>query len=138
MAQGNNVTLVGNVTREPELSYTNSGISKAVFGLAVNKRWQNKQTNEWEEEVSFFNIVCWRDMAENAAESLAKGTRVIVNGTLVQRSWETDEGQKRSVVEVLADEVGPSLRWATAQIDKTERTTGGSETKSNSYDEEPF
>ncbi len=138
MSSGNTVTLVGNVTREPELRYTNSGAAKAVFGLAVNKRWQNKQTQEWEEQVSFFNVVCWREMAENAAESLQKGSRVIVTGALEQRSWETDDNEKRSVVEVAAEEVGPSLRWATAQVEKTERVTGGPKPKAESYAEEPF
>ena len=124
MANGNNVTLVGNITRDPELRFTASGQATATFGLAVNRRWQNRQTNDWEEATSFFNVVCWREMAENASESLQKGSRVIVAGRLEQRSWETQEGDKRSVVEVVADEIGPSLRWATAQVVKNERRTG--------------
>jgi len=91
----------------------------------VNRRWRNQQSNEWEEEVAFFDIVCWRDLAENVSESLTKGTRVMVSGRLQQRSWEADNGDKRTKVEVLADEVGPSLRWATAQVQKTERREGG-------------
>jgi single-strand DNA-binding protein len=125
MANGNTVTIVGNLTRDPELRYTPSGQANASFGVAVNRRWQNRQTNEWEERVSFFNVVCWREMADNVAESLAKGARAVVTGRLEQRSWETDNGEKRSVVEVVADEIGPSLRWATAQITRNERRGGG-------------
>jgi single-strand DNA-binding protein len=121
----NTVTLVGNVTRDPELRYTSGGQANVSFGLAVNRRWQNRQTQEWEERVSFFNIVCWREMAENVAESLAKGSRVVVTGRLEQRSWETENGDKRSVVEVNADEIGPSLRWATAQVTRNDRKGGG-------------
>ena len=121
MANGNNVTLVGNITRDPELRFTASGQATATFGLAVNRRWQNRQTNDWEEATSFFNVVCWREMAENASESLQKGSRIIVTGRLEQRSWETQEGEKRSVVEVVADEIGPSLRWATAEVKKNDR-----------------
>jgi single-strand DNA-binding protein len=112
MANGNVVTLVGNITRDPELRFTNTGQATSSFGLAVNRRWQNRQTQEWEEATSFFDVVCWREMAENAAESLTKGSRVIVTGRLDQRSWETPEGDKRSKVEVVADEIGPSIRWA--------------------------
>ena len=121
---GNSVTLVGNLTRDPELRYTPAGAATCQFGLAVNRRWQNRQTQEWEEATSFFNVVAWREMAENAGESLTKGSRVIVTGRLEQRSWETPDGEKRSVVEVVADEIGPSLRWATAQVVKNERRGG--------------
>ena len=158
MSNGNSVTLVGNVTRDPELRFTNSGQAKVNFGLAVNRRWQNRQTQEWEEQVSFFNVVAWGEMGENAAESLAKGSRVLVTGRLEQRSWETDNGEKRSIVEIVADEIGPSLRWATATVSKTDRRgpadgggqgassggqSGGSRPAANqdpgyNYDEEPF
>lgn len=121
---GNTVELVGNLTRTPELRFTPSGAPVANFGLAVNRRWQNRQTNEWEEQTSFFDVVCWRDLAENVAESLDKGMRVMVVGRLDQRSWESQEGEKRSKVEVVADEVGPSLRWATASVAKNERRGG--------------
>ena len=121
----NSVTVVGNVTRDPEIRYTSGGAAKASFSVAVGRRWQNRQTNEWEEQTSFFNIVCWREMAENVSESIAKGMRVVVTGRLEQRSWETDNGEKRSVVEVVADEIGPSLRWATAQVNKNDRRDGG-------------
>ncbi|HEX9968651.1 MAG TPA: single-stranded DNA-binding protein [Acidimicrobiales bacterium] len=125
MSNGNSVTLVGNVTRDPELRFTPSGQATASFGLAVNRRWQNRQSGEWEEAVSFFDVVCWREMAENASESLSRGSRVIVTGRLEQRSWETQEGEKRSKIEVVADEIGPSLRWATATVTKNERRGPG-------------
>lgn len=125
MAAGNSVTLVGNCTRDPELRFTSSGQAVATFGLAVNRRWQNRQTNEWEEQVSFFDVTVWQQMAENVAESVTKGTRVIVFGRLEQRSWETQDGDKRSKTEVVADEVAPSLRYATAQIVRNERRDGG-------------
>lgn len=118
---GNSVTLVGNITRDPELRFTASGQATASFGLAVNRVWNDRQTNEKKEAVSFFDIVCWREMAENASESLSKGARVVVTGRLEQRSWETPEGEKRSKIEVVADEIGPSLRWATAQVTKNDR-----------------
>ena len=121
----NTVTLVGNITRNPELRFTNSGQAVASFGLAVNRRWQNRQSGEWEEQVSFFNVVAWGDMGENIAGSLTKGSRVIVTGRLEQRSYETQQGEKRSVVEIVADEVGPSLRWANVTIQRNERTEGG-------------
>jgi single-strand DNA-binding protein len=119
------VTVVGNLTRDPEIRYTTGGAAKASFGVAVSRRWQNRQSQEWEEQTSFFNVVCWREMAENVSESLGKGSRVVVTGRLEQRSWETENGEKRSVVEIVADEVGPSLRWATAQITRNERRGGG-------------
>jgi single-strand DNA-binding protein len=121
MSNGNSIVLVGNITRDPELRFTPSGQSTATFGLAVNRRWQNRQTQEWEEATSFFDVVCWRELAENASESLSRGSRIIVTGRLEQRSWETQEGEKRSKIEVVADELGPSLRWATAKIEKNER-----------------
>lgn len=134
MANGNTVELIGNITRDPELRFTPSGAAVANFGLAVNRRWRNQQTNEWEEQVSFFDVVCWRELAENVAESLTKGSRVMVSGRLDQRSWETDNGEKRSKVEVVADEIGPSLRWATAQVTRNERRDGGS---GGGYDSAP-
>jgi single-strand DNA-binding protein len=121
----NTVTIVGNVTRDPELRYTSGGAASANFGVAVNRRWMNRQTNEWEERVSFFNVVCWREMAENVCESIGKGTRIVVTGRLEQRSWETENGDKRSVVEVVADEIGPSLRWASCAVTKNDRRGGG-------------
>ena len=126
MAQDNNVTLVGNLTRDPELRYTTGGRGVASFGLAVNRRWQ--QNGEWQEAASFFNVVAWADLGENAAASLNKGNRIIVTGRLEQRSYETREGEKRSVIEVIADDLGPSLRWAQAQVERISRDSadGGS------------
>jgi single-strand DNA-binding protein len=121
MSQGNDVTLVGNVTRDPELRFTASGQATASFGLAVNRVWTDRQTNEKREAVSFIDVVCWREQAENASESITKGMRVIVTGRLEQRSWETPEGDKRSKIEVVADELGPSLRWSTAQVTRNDR-----------------
>jgi single-strand DNA-binding protein len=147
----NTVTLVGNLTREPELRFTQGGQAVASFGLAVNRRYQ--QNGEWQEKVSFFNITAWGQLGENAASSLSKGARVIVNGRLEQREYETREGEKRNVVEVVADEVGPSLRWATAQVERNDRrspegggssgggassSTGGGGRPANIEDEEPF
>ena len=100
----NSITLVGNITRDPELRFLNSGQATTSFGLAVNRRWQNRQTQEWEEQTSFFDVVCWREMAENVAESLTRGSRVVVTGRLEQRTWETQDGDKRSKIEVVADD----------------------------------
>lgn len=119
----NSVTLIGNLTRDPELRYTTGGRGVASFGLAVNRRYQ--QNNEWVEQTSFFNVVCWGDLGENVAATLTKGARTIVTGRLEQRSYDDKDGQKRSIIEVIADEVGPSLRWATAQIERTERSSDG-------------
>jgi single-strand DNA-binding protein len=116
------VTLIGNITRDPELRFTASGSAIASFGLAVNRRWQ--KNGEWQEQTSFFNVSAWAQLGENVAESMGKGTRVIVHGRLEQREYETREGEKRTVVEVVADEVGPSLRWATATVAKTSRQGG--------------
>jgi single-strand DNA-binding protein len=119
-----NVTIVGNLTRDPELRFTPAGAPVTTFGVAVNRRWQNRDSQQWEESTSFFNVTCWRDLAQNVSESLEKGSRVLVTGRLEQRSWETQQGERRSVVEIIADEVGPSLRWATATVNRNERHTG--------------
>ena len=107
--------------RTPEIRYTREGQASATFGLAVNRRWQSRGSDEWEEATSFFDVVCWRDLAENVALSLVKGSRVIVTGRLDQRAWENDAGERRSRVEVSAEDVGPSLRFATAEVTKAER-----------------
>ncbi len=101
------ITLIGNLTREPEIRYTRDGQATTTLGVAVNRRWQDRTTKEWEESTSFFDVVCWRDLAENAALSLVKGTRVVVTGRLEHRTWETEEGEHRSKVEVVADDLGP-------------------------------
>ena len=116
------VTLVGNITKDPELRFTGGGRAIASFGIAVNRRYQ--VNNEWQEQTSFFNVVAWGTLAENAAASLNKGMRVIVTGRLEQRSWDTPQGDKRSIVEVIADEIGPSLRWARAEVERVARDGG--------------
>lgn len=128
----NSVTLIGNLVDDPELRFTPSGVAMAKLRFAVNRRYQ--RNGEWQEETSFFGGTLWRDAAENAAESMQKGMRVIVTGRLEQRTWETQEGDKRSIVEVSIDEVGPSLRWATASVTKTAKTgdwAGGDNKKSS-------
>jgi single-strand DNA-binding protein len=120
----NNVTLIGNLVDDPELRFTPSGVAMAKIRLAVNRRWRGND-GEWQEDTSFFTGTVWREQAESAAESLQKGARVIVTGRLEQRSWETEQGEKRSVVEIQIDEIGPSLRWATASVNKTQRSGGG-------------
>lgn len=114
-------TVTGNLTRDPEIRYTREGQASAVFGVAVNRRWQDRTTQEWEEATSFFDVVCWRDLAEHVGMSLVKGMRVVVLGRLEQRSWETDEGERRSKVEIVAEEIGASLRFATVEVQRTER-----------------
>lgn len=133
----NNITVVGNVTRDPEIKFLPSGAALATFGLAVNRRWYNKNENDWEEETSFFDVLAWAQLGENIADTIEKGDRVIIEGRLQQRSWENDDGQKRSKVEIVANDVGPSLRWATASIEKTDfnyNTNTGESSSSN----EPF
>lgn len=138
------VTLIGNCTRDPELKFTGTGTAIATIGLAVSKRYQ--KNNEWVEEVSFFNITAWGQLGENVAASIEKGTRLIVHGELKQRSYETSEGEKRSVVEVNAQSVGPDLRFAEAAVTRNERSTGNDASvtklaskKANPFpDEEPF
>lgn len=125
MASENVVTLVGNITDDPELRFTPSGLPVANFTVAVNRRVP--KDGGWEDKLEgFFRCSCWRDMAENVAESLQKGARVMVVGRLQQRSWEDQDGNKRSAVEVQVDEVGPSLRWATARPERSQRSGGGS------------
>ena len=124
MASDNTVTLVGNITDDPELRFTPSGAPVANFTVAVNRRIRN-QDGGWDDKLDgFFRCSCWRDMAENVSESLTKGTRVVVVGRLSQRSWEDAEGNKRSTVELQVDEIGPSLRWANATVVKPQRSGG--------------
>jgi single-strand DNA-binding protein len=108
---------------DPELRFTPSGVALARVLFAVNRRYQSK--GEWQEETSFFEGTVWGDMAENVAETLTRGMRVIVFGDLQQRSWETKEGEKRSTIDIRVNEIGPSLRWATANVTKTPRSEGG-------------
>jgi single-strand DNA-binding protein len=127
MAAGDTViTLVGNLVDDPELRFTPSGAAVAKFRIASTPRFLDKQTNEWKDgESLFLSCNVWRQAAENVAESLQRGMRVIVQGRLKQRSYETKEGEKRTVYEVEVDEVGPSLKSATAKVNKTTRGGGG-------------
>ncbi len=120
----NATMLTGNLTRDPEIRYTRDGQANTTFGLAVTRRWQARGTDEWEEATSFFDVVCWRDLAENVALSLVKGCRAVVCGRLEQHSWETESGERRSRVELTADDVGASLRFATAEVTKVTRRNG--------------
>ena len=117
----NHIAVTGNLTREPEIRYTRDGQANVQLGVAVNRRWQDRETHQWEEATSFFDVVCWRELAENVAMTLTKGMRVVVTGRLEQRSWETELGERRSKVEIVATEVGPSLRFATADVHRVER-----------------
>ncbi|HVB94397.1 MAG TPA: single-stranded DNA-binding protein [Acidimicrobiales bacterium] len=128
-------TITGNLTRDPEIRYTRDGQATTSLGVAVNRRWQNRDSKEWEESTSFFDVVCWRELAENTALSLTKGTRVVVTGRLEQRSWETEEGDRRFKVEIVADEVGASLRFATADVHKVERHQPRSDEDGSDSDE---
>ncbi|GAA4409084.1 single-stranded DNA-binding protein [Fodinibacter luteus] len=125
MAGETTITIVGNLTADPELRFTPSGAAVANFTVASTPRTFDRQANEWKDgETLFMRCSVWRDAAENIAESLHRGTRVIVSGRLKSRSYETKEGEKRTVVELDVDEVGPSLRYASAKVTKAER--GGS------------
>ena len=140
----NTITLVGNLTRDPELRFTANGRAVASFGIAVGRRYQ--VNGEWQEQTSYFNVTAWGQLGENAAASLGKGTRVVVTGRLEQREYTTRDGDKRTAIDVIADELGPSLRWATAQVERTPRGEGGGKGAStapaadaNPFDgEEPF
>lgn len=119
------ITVVGNLTADPELRFTPSGAAVASFTVASTPRTFDRQSNEWKDgETLFMRCSVWREAAENVAESLTKGTRVVVQGRLVQRSFETREGEKRTVVEMQVDEVGPSLRYATAKVTRSQRGGG--------------
>ena len=118
----NTITLVGNLTRDPELRFTANGRAVASFGIAVGRRYQ--VNGEWQEQTSYFNITAWGELGENAAASLSKGSRIVVTGRLEQREYTTREGDKRTAIDVIADELGPSLRWATAQVERTPRKDG--------------
>lgn len=129
----NNITLVGRLTAEPELKFTNSGKAVVKFTIAVDRRWQNKQTQEWESKASFFNVQVWDKLAEHVASSVKKGYRVIVTGMMEQRTWETDSGEKRSIFEVTADAVGPDLRFVTCELHNAHTPSSAP-----AFDEEPF
>jgi single-strand DNA-binding protein len=124
MAADNHTTLVGNLVEDPELRFTNTGMAVTNLRVAVTQRVQ--QDGEWRDgDTSFFKVNVWRGQAEHLADSLGKGDRVMVTGRLRQRSWETPEGEKRSVTELEADEVGASLKWATAKVERTTERGNG-------------
>src|SRR5689334_840785 len=126
MAGDTVITIIGNLTADPELRFTPSGAAVANFTVASTPRQFDRQSNEWKDgETLFMRCSVWRDAAENVAESLQRGMRVIVSGRLKSRSYETKEGEKRTVVEMDVDEIGPSLRSATAKVNKTQRGGGG-------------
>jgi single-strand DNA-binding protein len=127
MAAGDvTITVIGNLTDDPELRFTPSGAAVAKFRIASTPRVLDRQTNEWKDgEPLFLTCNIWRQAAENVAESLQRGTRVIVSGRLRQRSYETREGEKRTVMELEVDEIGPSLKYATAKVQKMQRSSGG-------------
>jgi len=119
------ITVVGNLTADPELRFTPSGAAVANFTVASTPRTFDRASNEWKDgDALFMRCSIWRQAAENVAESLTRGARVVVTGRLKQRSYETKEGEKRTVVELEVDEIGPSLRYATAKINKTSRGGG--------------
>src|SRR5664280_2988700 len=120
------ITVIGNLTNDPELRFTPNGAAVASFTVASTPRTFDRQSNEWKDgDTLFLRCSVWRDAAENVAESLQRGTRVLVSGRLRSRSYETKEGEKRTVVEMDVDEVGPSLKYATAKVNRTQRGSGG-------------
>ena len=130
------VTIAGNLTADPELTITTSGAAVANFRVAVTSRVRDG--NAWRDgDTSFYRVNCWRDLATNVTDSLGKGDRVLVVGQLRMRSWETPEGEQRSVVEVTAEEVGPSLKWATAQPERATRKANGEASAKGEFADEP-
>ena len=144
MAQGDtNITVVGNIVADPELRFTPAGAAVANFRVASTPRRYNSQTNQWEDgEAMFLTCNVWRQAAENVAETMSKGMRVIVTGRLKQRSFQTREGDNRTVFEIDVDEVGPSLRYATAQVNRNPReggnNFGGGQQRSNNNNQGGF
>ena len=138
----NSITVSGNVTRDVELRFTGGGRAVASFGIAVARRFQ--VNGDWQEQTSFLNVVAWGSLGENAAASLSKGSRAVVTGRLEQRSYETQDGDRRSVVEIVADDIGASLKWARAEIERTARSSQRDERPARRDadpvygDEEPF
>ena len=143
MAEPTTVTIVGTLTRDPEMRYTPSGVSLASFSVAVNERVKNKQTNQWEDgDASFFDCTVFNQLAENVAESLQKGSRVILRGRLKMDSWEDKEtGKPRTKIKVIVDDIGPELRFATAQVQKitrSDQTQGGGYQQQAPADDNPY
>lgn len=143
MAGETPLTIIGNLTADPELRFTPAGAAVANFTVASTPRTFDKATNEWKDgEALFMRCNIWREAAENVAESLTRGARVVVTGRLGQRSYETREGEKRTVVELEVDEIGPSLRYATAKVNKAARQAGGSgggtQSRSQAKNDDPW
>lgn len=132
------VTLIGNLTRDPELRFTPGGQAQTSIGIAVSRRYQ--KDGEWTEQTSYFNIVAWGPLAEHAAASLTKGARIIATGRLEQRNYDTKDGDKRTVVELVADDIGAALRWATVEVTRVQSTDQPTTRKpaQPATDEEPF
>jgi single-strand DNA-binding protein len=128
-------TIVGNMTSDPEVRFTAGGMAVCSFGVAENHRKKNKQ-GQYEDVPSFFDVVCFGDQAEHISETLQKGNRVVIVGQFTQRSWETKDGEKRSKIELVADEVAPSLRFATATVQR--KGKGGGTRTAQQYDQRPF
>lgn len=141
----NQITLVGNLTRDPELRFTTGGTAVCNFGVAYTPRRRNAN-GEWEDgDTSFFNVSVWRELGENAAATLVKGSRVVIVGSIAVRPWTDNDGKERISVEITADAIGPDLKWATAEVERTSRskTSGGGKQgpppQEPAYtDEEPF
>lgn len=134
MSNDNAVTIVGTATRDPEIRYTPSGATVASFGIARNTR--RKDGDNWVDgDPQFYDVKCWGSLAENVAESITKGMRVVIFGELEFRAWETDQGDKRSKVEIKAESIGPDLRWATATVTRNEK--GGSSSQKSAPSDEP-
>ena len=130
------ITIVGNIVADPELRFTPAGAAVANFRVASTPRRYNSQTNQWEDgEAMFLTCNVWRQAAENVAETMSKGMRVIVTGRLKQRSFQTREGDNRTVFEIDVDEVGPSLRFSTAQVNRNPRESGGQSAASQQFDQ---
>ena len=120
----NNISIVGNLTRDPELRFTQAGRGVCSLGVAVSRRYQTN--GEWQEETSFFNLTVWGELGENVAASLVKGARVLATGRMEMRTYETKEGEKRTSWDMIVDEIGPSLRWARVEIEKVTRDAAAS------------
>jgi len=133
----NSITVVGTLGRDPELRYTTSGRGVTSFSLAINRRWKNKTTDEWDEETTWLNVVAWGDLGENVAASLTKGNRAIVNGRISVRSYDDREGNTKYITEIVADNIGAELRFASAVVERTERDKAPRQ-QTVYGDEEPF
>ncbi|MFV0463603.1 MAG: single-stranded DNA-binding protein [Nostocoides sp.] len=139
MAGETSITVIGNLTADPELRFTPSGAAVANFTVASTPRTFDRQNNEWKDgETLFMRCSIWREAAENVSESLQRGMRVVVTGRLVSRSYETKEGEKRTTMELQADEVGPSLRYATAKVNRTQRSGGQGGFSGGQTQEDPW